>query len=225
MSEFPASFIVFEGGDGAGKSTQIRKLADYLAQTYPERRVVVTREPGGLQQGEDIRSLFVRGEPDRWQPISEILLLFAARYEHLEHVIRPALAQGDIVLCDRFIFSTYAYQHFGKGADRALIDDMVTRIVAPTLPNLTLYLDIDPDIGLSRTHDREGQAQHETRFERTDRRFHDNLREGYHKLAAEYADTTKIIDASQSLEQVHADIIKAVSLLGSREWPRIEGIR
>ena len=201
-------FITLEGGEGAGKSTQIQMLKSALEAMGKE--VLLTREPGGSKGGEIIRPLLVSGEAD-WDAVSETLLFSAARRDHLTHKVWPALQEGKVVLCDRFADSTLAYQGYGRG-DKPEIQEIVKKlykIVAGDFePDLTLILDIDPKIGLKRSCDRAGNT--EKRFENMDFSFHENLRQGFLKIASENPKRCKIINADQSPELVHADIIKLV---------------
>ena len=164
MSGSEGLFVALEGGDGAGKSTLAAHLQRDLEQQG--RAVVVTREPGGAPEAEEVRALLVSGARDRWDSISEILLLTAARRAHVQRLIRPALAAGKIVICDRFIDSTRAYQSAGGGASLAFIDALHADAVGLT-PDLTLILDISPAAGLKRA-----QSDREDRFESFDQAFH-----------------------------------------------------
>ncbi|NKD54288.1 MULTISPECIES: dTMP kinase [unclassified Haematospirillum] len=200
-----AQFITFEGGEGSGKSTQIRLLADFLRQRGIG--VAMTREPGGAPGAEEIRSLLVRGEASRWDPVSETLLLYAARRNHVLQTIRPALMAGQWVLCDRFNDSTLAYQGVGHGLDPAFLDILFQVSVEDTRPDLTFLLDIDPSIGLNRA-ERRGDA--ENRFESMDLSFHVRLREGFLSLAAKDQERFRVIDATRPVDQVHQDITKVL---------------
>jgi len=192
-----ASFITFEGGEGTGKSTHSRKLAERLRGSG--RAVTLTREPGGSPGGELIRTLLVSGETDRWSPEAETLLNYAARDSHLRNTIRPALAAGEIVLCDRFIDSTRAYQGYAGGCDLGLIDALERQIVGTDRPQLTLIFDLDAEQGLERAGRRKDSS--ENRFERKGLAFHQRLREGFHRIAAADPDRCRIIDASGSIDE------------------------
>lgn len=201
-------FITFEGGEGSGKTTQIRLLADHLHAQG--RDVVVTREPGGTPEAEKIRELIVRRDGGGWSPWSECLLFFAARAHHVENLIKPALAEGKIVLCDRFVDSTIVYQGIGKGVDR----DKLTRLYEDTLgdfaPDMTFILDIPVDIGLKRAAVRqEGVHIQEDRFEKLGTDFHEKIRQGFLDLAAQNMSRCKVIDATHAPEVV-ANEIKAL---------------
>src|SRR3546814_765721 len=158
-------FITLEGGEGTGKTTQLRLLGEWLRSTG--REVVLTREPGGSPQGEALRSLLVSGEAGRWDPISETLLHYAARREHLRLAIVPALTRGAWVVCDRFADSTMAYQHYGLGVPADLVDALYGRIVGAHRPDLTLVLDLDPETAFARIAARRGDG---TRYEDMDHR-------------------------------------------------------
>ena len=193
-------FITFEGGEGAGKSTQIKRLADFL-----ETRGIVTsltREPGGSDGGEDIRRLLVEGAVDRWDAIAETLLHTAARRSHLIDLIEPARQDGKWVLCDRFDDSTAAYQGYGQGLELDFIAELRSKIVGDAEPELTVLLDISVDQGLARASARGKIA----RYERMDRSIHEKIREGFLKIAAENAHRVVVIDADQSMDAIEAEI-------------------
>ena len=192
-------FISFEGGEGAGKSTQIRLAADWLGN---RAQICITREPGGAPEAEAIRDLLVNGDVSRWSPEAEALLMYAARDAHVRQTIRPALAQGQIVLCDRFMDSTRAYQQYAGGAPAALIDALEASIIGDMRPDLTLIFDMDPSLGLSRAKARGG----EDRFERKGLAFHQALREGFLAIAAAEPKRCVVVDASGSIEDIAAQI-------------------
>jgi len=193
----PGRFITFEGGEGAGKSTQIRRLADRLETSG--LKVIQTREPGGSPGAEEIRSLLVTGEGDRWTGMTEVLLHFAARADHLARVIRPALAAGTWVLCDRFVDSSMAYQGFAQGLGRPVIADLTTFVVGETMPDLTLILDLPVAEGLARAG---GRGEGEDRYEKMGTAFHDDLRQAFLSIAAEAPDRCRVIDATADIETV-----------------------
>ena len=201
-------FISLEGGEGAGKSTQIQMLKAALEDLG--RSVLLTREPGGSKGGELIRPLLVSGEAD-WDAISETLLFSAARRDHLTHKVWPALKEGKMVLCDRFADSTLAYQGYGRG-DNPEIQKVVKtlyHIVAGDFePDLTLILDIDPKIGLKRSCERAGNS--EKRFENMDLSFHENLRQGFLKIAEENPKRCCVINAEQTPDEVHSRIMEII---------------
>jgi dTMP kinase len=200
-------FITFEGGEGAGKSTQIRRLADDLKKRGHE--VVLTREPGGSPGAEAIRTLLVEGEPGRWDGITETLLFAAARRDHVERTIRPALQQGTWVLCDRFMDSTIAYQGYGAGVDIALVRRLSTDAAGDIIPDLTLILDLPVDVGLARAAGRTGG---EDRFERKGNAFHTRLRAGFLAIAKAEPNRCAVIDATATPDAVAQEISKIVSV-------------
>jgi dTMP kinase len=199
-------FITFEGGEGVGKSTQIRRL---VARLEAEGRdVVATREPGGSPGAEAIRDLVLRGAADRWSPVTETLLMYAARRDHIERVIRPALARGAWVVCDRFADSTRAYQGAAGGTDPGLIAAMETYVLEEVRPDLTLVFDLAPDIGLGRALDRAGA---ELRFESKGAAFHERLRQAFLEIAAAEPGRCALVDASGSIEAVEQAVWAKVS--------------
>ena len=199
----PKRFIVFEGGEGAGKSTQVQRLADALRARGED--VVTTREPGGSPGAEAIRGLLVSGEAERWSPETEALLINAARTDHLDRAIRPALAKGQWVVCDRFAASTMAYQGYGMGLDRAWLEQLRKRVVGGTEPGLTLVFDLPVDVGLSR-------AVASQRYEKMGRAFHETLRAAFQEIAKSKDGRRRIvIDASKSLDEVAQQVFGAVA--------------
>ena len=198
-------FITFEGGEGAGKSTQARRLAERLRAAG--RTVTLTREPGGSPGAEAIRALLVSGEADRWSPISETLLMYAARRDHIERTITPALARGEVVVCDRFIDSTRAYQGAGGGAPRELIAALEQAAVGPVMPDLTLVFDMPVDVGLARAAARgEGEA----RFESKGRDFHERLRAAFNAIVDAEPGRCVRLEADRDLETIEARVWAAV---------------
>ncbi|WP_298358639.1 dTMP kinase [uncultured Litoreibacter sp.] len=197
-------FVSFEGIDGSGKSTQSRLLAGKLEADG--HTVVLTREPGGSPGAEDIRRLLVEGEPDRWSAETEILLFTAARRDHLERRIAPALKGGKIVVCDRFADSTRVYQGATRGENRAMVDSLHAQMIG-TEPDLTLIIDMDPDTALERGLARDSG---EDRFEEFGADFQHKLRGGFLALAEEYPDRCVVIDGGRSADEVGADVLKVV---------------
>jgi len=197
-------FLTLEGIDGAGKSTQARWLAEHLRGQGAD--VVLTREPGGAPGAEDIRRLLVEGDPGRWSAETEILLFTAARRDHLEQLIRPALQDGKTVVSDRFADSTRVYQGAVRGDLRMMVDRLHDMMIA-TEPDLTLIIDMDPDEALRRGMARKSG---EDRFEDMGAAFQHALRAGFLTLAEEYADRCRVIDGNRSAEDVAADIAAAV---------------
>ena len=198
-------FITFEGGEGAGKSTQLKRLVTRLEAAG--RDVVATREPGGSPGAESIRELVLKGSADRWSPVTETLLMYAARRDHIERVIRPALAHGAWVVCDRFADSTRAYQGAAGGTDPALIAALETHILEMTRPDLTLIFDLPVDVGLQRAHARAGS---EMRFESKGLAFHERLREGFLAIARAEPQRCAVVDARGSLDEVEAAVWAAI---------------
>ncbi|MGE5505705.1 MAG: dTMP kinase [Actinomycetota bacterium] len=202
-------FITFEGGEGAGKSTQVRLLAD--AQRASGRTVVTTREPGGSQGAEHIRTLLVQGDVDRWDGMTEALLHFAARRDHLAKTVWPAIERGDWVVCDRFADSTVAYQGYGHGMDIGQLKDLYRIAVGDFAPDLTLILDLPVDEGLRRAGGRGGA---EDRYERMGTAFHQRLRQGFLDIARTEPGRCTVVDATGEVEAIHAAIMTAVARLG-----------
>jgi len=199
-------FITFEGGEGAGKSTQARRLAERLRALGDE--VVLTREPGGSPGAEALRSLLVEGEAERWSPLAETLLMYAARADHLERTIRPALARGAWVICDRFLDSTRAYQGAGGGASGVLIEQLERSVVGAERPNLTLVFDLPVELGLARAGARSGG---EARFEGKGAAFHQSLRAAFLDIARREPDRCVVIDAAPPPETVSDAVWTAVA--------------
>lgn len=200
----PGRFITFEGGEGAGKSTQLKRLVARLQAAG--REVVATREPGGSPGAESIRDLVLNGAADRWSPVTETLLMYAARRDHVERVIRPALGRGAWVVCDRFADSTRAYQGAAGGTAPELIAALETHILEDTRPDLTLIFDLSPEAGLARAQSRGG----EMRFESKGLAFHQRLRDGFLAIAKTDADRCVLIDAGGSMDEVEAAVTAAV---------------
>jgi dTMP kinase len=199
-------FITFEGGEGAGKSTQVKRLAARLEAEGHE--VVTTREPGGSPGAESIRELVLKGSADRWSPVTETLLMYAARRDHIERVIRPALTRGAFVVCDRFADSTRAYQGAAGGTDPGLISALETHILEDMRPDLTLVFDLPPETGLERAHARAGA---EMRFESKGMAFHTRLREGFRAIATAEPERCAVIDATASMDAVETAVWRAVA--------------
>jgi dTMP kinase len=185
-----ARFITLEGGEGAGKSTQARRLATALRAAGLD--IIETREPGGSPGAEEIRRLLTAGEPARWSPMAETLLHFAARADHVRRTIRPALAAGRWVCCDRFADSTMAYQGYGHGIDRDFIARLAVAVLGDLRPDLTLIFDLPVEQGLARAAARSG---HEDRYEKMDRSFHEALRRGFLDIAGQDPQRCVVIDA------------------------------
>ena len=197
MTTARGHFITLEGGEGAGKSTQIARLKEALHAKCIDVRV--TREPGGTPGGDQIRELLVNGDTNRWEPLTEALLNYAARHEHLQKVITPALNAGTWVLCDRFSDSTMAYQGYGHGMDREVIRRLHRLIVGDVTPDLTLIFDMPVELGLERAHAR---GEGEDRYERMGVDFHQRLRDGFLDIAKKDPVRCKVVDAAADMDTV-----------------------
>ncbi|NQV83810.1 MAG: dTMP kinase [Rhodospirillales bacterium] len=202
-------FITLEGGEGAGKSTQIRLLADALKSAG--RNPVITREPGGAPAAEIIRSLLVEGAVDRWLPMTEALLHFAARLEHVHATIVPALDAGRWVVSDRFSDSTVAYQGYGHDLGQTDMVRLHSLVLGDFQPDLTIILDIPVAEGLARAGRREAnEGAGEDRYERMGQDFHQRLRDGFLDVARRNPERCAVVDATQSPEEVHQTILSLV---------------
>jgi len=201
-----ARFITFEGGEGSGKTTQIQRLLARLRPVVGE--VVVTREPGGSIGAEQIRNLLVNGPPERWSAETEALLMYAARRDHIERLIQPALRKGAWVISDRFHDSSRAYQGAAGGAPVALIDALEHNVLEGLKPDLTLILDMPVAQGLARAAMRDDG---EARFEAKGEEFHERLRQAYLHIARREPDRCAVIDAEGSIDAIEARIWAAVS--------------
>ncbi|MEO8531933.1 MAG: dTMP kinase [Deltaproteobacteria bacterium] len=197
-------FITFEGIDGSGKSTQARLLAERL--TKDGHTVVLTREPGGSPGAEEIRRLLVEGEPGRWSAMTEILLFNAARRDHLERVIAPAIAAGKVVICDRFADSTRVYQGALHPELVGLVNDLHAKAIGRE-PDLTILIDMDPEVALARGLARKSG---EDRFELKGAQFQTVLRDGFMKLATENSGRFRVIDGNHSLDIVTSRVLTKV---------------
>ena len=195
-------FVTLEGGEGAGKTTQIKLLADALTAAGIEP--VVTREPGGAPSAEVIRKLLVEGDVQRWQPMTEALLHYAARVEHVSETIKPALAAGRWVISDRFADSTVAYQGYGHDLGAAVISQLHKMALGGFQPHLTIILDIAVDEGLARAGLRLAEKDNgEDRYERMDRAFHQRLRDGFLDIARRNPERCAVVDATKDADAVH----------------------
>lgn len=206
----PGRFITFEGGEGGGKSTQARRLAERL-QAALAVPVVLTREPGGAPEAEAIRALLLDRKA-HWEAMSEALLHFAARREHLVQKVWPALKRGEWVISDRFADSTRAYQGAGQGMDRAAIETLYGLAVGDFRPDLTLILDLDAEEGLNRTRRRaKDRGEDPDRYERMDPAFHRRLRQAFRDIAAAEPGRCHLIDASGDEAAVAELVWRAVA--------------
>lgn len=194
------SFITFEGIDGSGKSTQARRLVEGLVAQG--RETVLTREPGGSEGAEQIRKLVLEGAPDRWSAETELLLFTAARRDHLERLIAPALAAGKVVVCDRYVDSTRVYQGLRRADLRHQVDALQTLMIGRE-PDLTLLIDMDPERGLDRAMARGGP---EARFESFGVDLQKRMRAGFLDLAREWPDRIVVIDGNRDIAAVAADV-------------------
>ncbi|BDQ36069.1 thymidylate kinase [Pseudodesulfovibrio nedwellii] len=203
-------FITFEGIEGTGKSTQITKIKEYYESQGKE--VFLTMEPGGSRVGTELRKMLLHVDNKDITPITELFLYLADRAQHIAQVIRPALEEGKVVLCDRFADSTIVYQGYGRGLDTQVLKQLNEVAVDGLWPDLTIILDIDPEIGLKRAMLRnieDGKAKEEGRFEAEHISFHNRIREGYLTWAALNRDRIKIVNAAATPEDVF-DRIKNV---------------
>lgn len=196
-------FVSFEGIDGSGKSTQARLLADHLRAAG--RDVVLTREPGGSPGAEEIRTLVLQGAPDRWSAETELLLFTAARRDHLERTIQPALDAGKVVICDRFADSTRMYQGLSRGDLRGAVDQLHALMIGVE-PDLTVLIDMQPDAGLDRALSRAGA---EERFEGFGVDLQNAMRAGFLQLAKEFPERFRVVDGAGTPAEVHAAILAA----------------
>jgi len=201
-------FITFEGGDGSGKSTQINLLKDYLDNLNFE--TIKTREPGGTPSAEILRDLLTTGEVEKWTPMSEALLMWASRYEHLIQVIEPALNSGKNVICDRFYDSTYAYQGVAHNLGIDKMEKLKKIIIGDIEPDVTFVLDIDPKVGLKRSLDRSNQ---ENRFESYNIDFHNKIRSAFLEIAKKNKNRCVVVDASLNEQEINNLIITVIDNL------------
>lgn len=197
-----ARFITFEGGEGAGKSTQVRRLVEALKRAGID--AIATREPGGAPGAELIRGLLTDGPEQRWEPLAEALLHFAARREHVVRTVWPALERGQWVISDRFADSTMAYQGYGQGADREAVAALYRATLGDFGPDLTLVLDLPVSIGLARAGAREAGGK--SRYERMDEAMHERLRQGFLDIARREPTRCAVLDASLGADAVAAAV-------------------
>lgn len=199
-------FITLEGGEGAGKSTQSKLLSARLRTHGLE--VVQTREPGGCADAETIRTLLVSGGADRWCPLSEALMMSAARAEHINKTIRPALERGAWVVCDRFVDSTTVYQGYAGGVDLNFLETLNREVCKDIMPDLTLVIDLPPEIGLARTHARMSGA--ETRFENKGLGYHRKIYDGFKAVIEKNPGRFCVIDGQGDVDSTQNKLISAV---------------
>jgi len=203
---YPGRFITFEGIDGSGKSTQTKLLATRLQDEGFD--IILTREPGGSEGAEEIRDLVLQGATDRWSAETEILLFTAARRDHIERTILPALAQGKIVICDRFADSTRMYQGISRGNLRALVDQL-HHLMIPYDPDITILIDMDPEIGLKRA---KARATSEERFEDFGLDLQKRMRSGFLELAREFDTRIAVVDGNRDIPELAKIIYQRVKL-------------
>ena len=206
----PGAFITFEGIEGSGKSTQISRLLHYF--TEQRRPARLTREPGGTPIGDQVRRVLLDPANRLLDPTAELLLYAASRAQHLREVILPALAEGRIVLCDRFSDATLAYQGYGRGLSVPVIRELDRIVTNGLQPTLTVLLDLPAELGLGRARGRnESQGLHgEARFENEDIVFHNRVRDGYLQLAEQEPGRIRVVNAARSPEEIQADVRKIV---------------
>jgi dTMP kinase len=208
----PGRFFVVEGGDGSGKGGVVASVAASLAGDG--QTVLTTREPGGTPEGLQLRAMLLAASGAVWEQESELLLMTAARVQHVRRVIIPALQVGTMVVCDRFVGSTLAYQGGGRGLPEDLILDLHRRLVDDFWPDATILLDVDPRIGLERSRRRlAATGADEGRFEDLDLAFHDRVRRSFLAQAARHPDRTTVIDAEQPIAAVQRQAIERVRAL------------
>jgi dTMP kinase len=200
-------FISIEGGEGVGKSTSVAYIQEYLQTSGIE--LVSTREPGGTKLAEDLRSLLLNHHDERVDPFTELLMMFAARRQHITEVIQPALAAGKWVLCDRFTDASYAYQGYGRNLPLAFIDSLAKWVHGETNPDMTLLLDVDIEVGMQRARQRNSLD----RIESENMAFFETVRQGYLTRAKAEPKRFQIIDASQDIASVQTQIRQALVTL------------
>ena len=202
-------FITFEGGEGGGKSTQTRLLQDALASNGIES--ILTREPGGSAGAEEIRELIVTGSPDRWDPLTELCLLYAARRDHWLKVIKPKLEQGIWVISDRFADSSIVYQGYAGDIDIDTILNIHNVVLGEVWPDLTIVLDLPPELGLERSYKRDtANNSKDTRFEKRELHFHNLLREGFQFLHSKSPDRICVIDGTKTIKEVEIEVFSII---------------
>ena len=202
-------FITFEGIEGVGKTTQVEKAFDWLSARHPGN-VIITREPGGTRTGEVIRNVILQKDADRIDGLTEMLLVFAARRQHIRDVIQPALDAGRIILCDRFTDATFAYQGGGRGVDEQLISRLQDMVQGRLRPDLTVLLDAAPEVGLARMRERGAPD----RFEAETMNFFHRVRNKYLELAGRHPERIHVIDAARAADLVTREITALLEAKG-----------
>src|SRR5688572_26718713 len=202
-------FVSFEGIEGCGKTTQITLLSDVLTQRGIAHSV--TREPGGTAVGEGIRKILLHSETIHLTAAAELLLFYASRSQNILEKIEPSLAQGEVVICDRFYHASMAYQGYGRGIPIDFIEKLTELVCGNRRPEITVLLDIEPEIGLTRARARNSKrAEDEGRFEMEDVRFYTKIRNGYLELAAREPQRIQVINADRSIDEVHKNILQTL---------------
>jgi dTMP kinase len=199
-------FVTVEGTDGCGKTTQITNIVDYLSSLGC--RVILTREPGGTRISENIRSIILDPAFTEMHSITELMLYSAARAQLVEQVIKPAIANCETVICDRYVDSFYAYQGYGRGLDMEMLKQITSLAINNTMPDITFFFDLDPEIGLRRRMN----AANGDRIENEQIEFHRRVYYGYRQLAKENPDRIKTIDASRSVDEVWEDVRRQLDM-------------
>ena len=202
-------FVSFEGIEGCGKTTQIALLSEHLNQ----RRIShsITREPGGTAVGEGIRGILLNSETIHLTAAAELLLFYASRSQNIAEKIEPALSRGELVICDRFYHASMAYQGFGRGIPIDFIEKLTDLVCGDRRPEVTILLDIEPEVGLNRARKRNmSSSKDEGRFEMEDVRFYTRIREGYLELAVRDPERIKVVPADRPIDEVHRDVIRTL---------------
>ena len=213
-------FITLEGGEGSGKSTQATLLKSWFTELFPGREIITTREPGGTEQAEEIRDILVNGAAEKLSAEAEALLMIAARTEHVQKIIQPALARGAIVICDRFSDSTLVYQGLAHKKDINLLRSIHQFGFGDLCPDMTFVLDLPPEQGLVRAEQRAPTQGRESRFEDKGLAFHTRVRDGFIELASVEPDRICIVDASGTPEQTDKRVKQHIKTRLSQDgWP------
>ncbi len=216
-----ARFITLEGGEGAGKSTLIKHLTHFLKEKGIP--YIATREPGGVEGSEKIRQLLVTGEPDQWDPKTEVLLMYAARWEHFKKLILPSLQKGIWVISDRFADSTTAYQGYGHGVELEFIDQLYAHLMGQVYPDLTFVLSLSPRKGLERAQRRMMETlSKEDRFEKNPLSFHERVFEGFIEIASRYPERCFLLDGEEDIETLKQTVIETITKRFLREKSKNE---
>jgi len=204
-------FITVEGGEGSGKTTQAHLLFEALNNSGVP--TILTREPGGTDGAEQIRDLLVKGETGRWDKVTETLLYFAARRDHVEKLIKPSLERGEWVICDRFTDSTHAYQGYGEGMKDEFITGLHKLVLGKFFPDLTVVFDMNEEKSIERAKQREkiSGGREEDRYERMGGIFHKNVRRGFLELAKKDTDRYSVINADDTISRIHETVVSTMN--------------